>query len=409
MLYTIFARRKKMERKRTINLYFLLVFLYRAGMNFITATYMLYLLAHGLDKFQANLVKVVFFSTMLLSEVPTGVFADVFGRRQSYLTACVLRIIDPLVYAMSGTFLGFACAEFLAALGRTCENGAFRAWMVDRLHHFGYHDESLSHIFGKAESLGWIAGMVAAPIGAYAATKNQAYPWIFSSIMMTFNFVVAYFFMKEEYRDHLKKTEFSEKWTEMVAMTRTGWQHVKKNEIVLLLVFIALLQAFAVQAPNMQWTPFFNQVHAVGRTWLGFIASAVTVFLALGATLAMKYAKTMGGERTALFLLQVVVGIGIVLTAILTSLPIALTAFFCHEIFRGMYEPLRSGFLHKNIKSAERATVDSYVGMAGHFGAILGLLFSGYVAVKMSMPVAWVTSGLVLVIGAVAIRFKKTA
>lgn len=127
-----------MKHDKIINQYLILTGLFNLGTSMAVATYVTFLMWRGLDLFQVNLVNVVFFTTMFFFEIPTGAFADRYGRKKSYVIACFLFSMGEIVYSLSYTMTGFICAEMLAGIGRTFANGAFHAWFVDTLKYHGY-------------------------------------------------------------------------------------------------------------------------------------------------------------------------------------------------------------------------------------------------------------------------------
>src|SRR6185312_16198003 len=99
-----------------------------------------------------------------LFEVPTGVVADTWGRRRSYLLGAATLLVSTLLYLMMwrmrAPFWGWATASVLLGLGFTFFSGATEAWLVDALAFTGYT--------GKLESVmakGQIAGGAAMLIG----------------------------------------------------------------------------------------------------------------------------------------------------------------------------------------------------------------------------------------------------
>jgi len=119
-----------MKGQETVRRYLALSVLYRSGLAFTNAMYVTFLISKGLNLWEVNLVNLVFFSVMFLAEIPTGAIADIYGRRLSFMLACLLEAIGMFVYAFSDTFVGFAIAEALIALGATCASGAFQAWLA---------------------------------------------------------------------------------------------------------------------------------------------------------------------------------------------------------------------------------------------------------------------------------------
>src|SRR6185369_4258736 len=124
-----------MQRK-IIRQYYVLSCLFNGGgMSIISAIYVTFLIHNGLNLFQVNLVNAIFFLTLFLCEIPTGAFADIFGRKTSFVAACGMLCASMFVYGSSHTFFGFVLAEMLGAVGTTFRSGAFQAWLVDSLKH----------------------------------------------------------------------------------------------------------------------------------------------------------------------------------------------------------------------------------------------------------------------------------
>ena len=181
--------------KSTIRLYLLLKALSVFGISFIAAVYVTFLLSKGLNLFEVNLVNAVFFTTLFIFEIPTGAFADVFGRKASFIISCFLFSLGMFIYAASGSFLAFALAEFTSAIGNTFASGAFQAWMVDRLKHHGYKG-SLSAVFAKEQQIHHGVGIGAALLGAYLADKVfLSLPWIMAGTTIFITPIISLIFI----------------------------------------------------------------------------------------------------------------------------------------------------------------------------------------------------------------------
>ena len=119
-----------------------------------------------------------------------------------------------------------------------------------------------------------------------------------------------------------------------------------------------------------------------------------------GSAIAPWFLRKIKDERLSLVLCQLVIGVGIFLTVVFRNLTPALATYLIHEMARGMYNPLRDAYLNNNIPSKERATLISFGSISHHLGGMVGLLASGAMAEYMSIPTAWIVSGLILVITA---------
>ena len=74
---------KNINARETKTIYYLILFLSSFAVSTISATYVLFLLSQGLDLLQVNLVNVAFMVGIFIFEIPTGAYADNFGRRKS--------------------------------------------------------------------------------------------------------------------------------------------------------------------------------------------------------------------------------------------------------------------------------------------------------------------------------------
>lgn len=378
--------------RKTIIYYLSLKMAFQFAISFITATYVIFLISRGLNLFEVNLVNMTFFATMFLFEIPTGAVADVFGRKVSFVASCFLFALGMFMYSMANSFWGFAAAEITSAIGATLASGAFQAWLVDRIKHYGYED-SLSPIFAKQQYVTGIAGIVGALCGAFLADKNIVLPWIVGGSLMIVVGITAAILMKEEYFVK-KKFSFKSGFQAMGETIRVSTQYGFKNKAVRFLLAISMMQFFAVQAPNMQWQPFFSQFLS-SKTSLGFIWTGMAVFMMIGAAIAPRLIKKGMSEKKAILMTQGAVGVGILSTTYF-GLPVALAIFLLHEIARGTYYPLQEMYLHDNIPSQQRATLVSLDSMFHHLGGMIGLLMFGFIGEYVSITAAWSLSGVLL-------------
>ena len=169
-----------------------------------------------------------------------------------------------------------------------------------------------------------------------------------------------------------------------------------KNKVIRFIILMGVLQYFAIQAPNMQWQPFFSQFLS-NKISLGFVFGGISICLIIGSALSPCFLKFMKNEKRALVVSQVGIGIGVFATVLLKWFPFAIGMFLFHEVARGLFRPLKDVYLNDNIPSKERATLISFESMSHHIGGMIGLLFSGFLAEYASIAIAWMLSGGILV------------
>lgn len=384
---------------RIVRLYLSLSFCAAFSQGLTMAIYVLYLREHHLDYFETNLMNVAFFLTLFVLEIPTGAFADVFGRKASFVAASIFWALGHLTYGLSTGKFGFIFAEFLGAIGATLASGAFQAWLVDRLHHYGYTGSIRGFLF-REQLYDALAAISGALIGAWLAAGDSTLPWLVSSACFLLTALISLLLMREEYftrgalsvANGLKSIRST-----MVEAIRFG----RENENMRFLLVIGTAQFFAVQAPNMQWQPLFSDL-GVGQIGMGVIMAGIQIVLLLGALIGPWFVLKARHERAALLTSQIAIGITIALTPAVGVLGSALFFFGLSELARGLFRPIKDAYLNDQITDrTQRATLLSFESMSHHGGGMLGLLVSGLVAEQFGVFAAWSLSGAVLVASAV--------
>ena len=127
-------------------------------------------------------------------EVPTGVVADVWGRRVSYLLGTVTLAGSTFLYWLlwqtSAPFWPWAIVSMLLGLGFTFFSGAVEAWLVDALHYAEY-DGSLEAVMGRGQMVGGAAMLGGSVLGGVIAqVTNLGVPFL-----MRVGVLVAMFFV----------------------------------------------------------------------------------------------------------------------------------------------------------------------------------------------------------------------
>lgn len=378
---------------QTIGLYYLLSGLNRLGYTFIFATYAIFLMKRGMSLFDLNAINSVYFLVVIFAEIPTGAVADVYGRRKSFLVAAALYSAAMFVYYLSHSFTGFCLAEIMAALGATFWSGTFQAWLVDRLKS-QQHEKPLFPIFARVSQIELGAGILGSLGGGYLADYSLAANWLVSGGIFITCGLLAAIFMKEEYL--VSKTKaLSVSVAGYGTIVRTSLRISLKNPTIRFLVLLGMALWLAEQGPNMQWQPFFKK-DLLANSGLGWINSGISVAMIVGAQLAGLLVTLWKDERRAIVFSALMMATAIGLAGLMKSFHAALGIFLTFEILRGAYKPMTDTLINREIPSRERTTILSFANMAFSVGGWLGLLLSGYLAEKINIPFAWLTSGALL-------------
>src|SRR6185436_12604653 len=132
--------------------YLSLTLLNTLAASFIWGVNTLFLLDAGLSNLEAFAANAFFTVGQVIFEVPTGVVADMWGRRVSYMLGALTLGASTLLYLWAwqihAPFWYWAVTSILLGLGFTFFSGATEAWLVDALHYTGYKG-NLEGVFAK--------------------------------------------------------------------------------------------------------------------------------------------------------------------------------------------------------------------------------------------------------------------
>lgn len=372
------------------------------SVSFFGATYAIFLQSKGLNLYEINLVNCAFFLTLTLAEIPTGAFADVFGRKASYIMSCAITAVGLIIYSMSESFWWFILAEVIIAIGGTFCSGAFNAWFVDKIKHHG-HTDSMTSIMARNALLrqgGVIFGSI---IGSLAYHISPIMPWILSTVFCVVCGLCA-LLIKEEYFQR-QKFSFKDGFVNMTESTIESLKYGYANANVRFLLVTAVVLVFCMQALNMQWQPRFNASLGDER-YLGLIHGVTMACIMFGARLVEYLKKQFSSERKIIVYAQLLIGVFVIGAGSISWLPGTIIFFWLHEVGRGVAGPIRIAYLQDNIPSKQRATIDSCMSLFRHFGAMLGLFISGVLAHNYGISFTWLFMGVLL--SAVMIIFVRS-
>lgn len=327
---------------------------------------------------------------IFLLEVPTGVVADYFGRKQSLVLACAVNAIAVLIYGSFPNFYIFMLAEFLFALSLALFSGADEAFTYDTLKKIGKSDKS-KKVFGRLESFKLAGFMTAAPIGSIVGSYfGLNAPMLLTALPLSLAFIIGLTFKEPK---TTKKTESKRYMVILKEGVKFFYNHKILKILALDLIFIGII------AHMILWVyqPMLKQA-GVPILYFGIIHSAcVGVEIAIMNSFG-KLEKMLGSKKRLIFLSSMVMGSMLFFGGLTTFTPLVILAIILSFSFGLSRRPLFSSYLNKYIESENRATVLSAVSMIEKFATaiiypVIGLLLD------------WSLNWTLIILGTAAIIF----
>lgn len=169
--------------------------------SFIWGINTLFLLDAGLSNTEAFAANALFTVGQVLFEILTGIVADIWGRRTSYLLGTITLAVSTILYMYAwqihGPFWMWAATSILLGLGFTFFSGATEAWLVDALHFTGFKG-NLESVFAKGQMIGGAAMLTGSVAGGMIAqSTNLGVPYIIRAAILGITFIIAFLYMKD--------------------------------------------------------------------------------------------------------------------------------------------------------------------------------------------------------------------
>ncbi len=355
----------------------------------------LFLLDAGLSNTGAFVANAAFTAGMVIFEIPTGVVADVVGRRASYLWGTVTLGASTGLYlalwAAGSPLWAWIVVSALLGLGFTFFSGATEAWLVDALAATGGEGQ-LEEIFGRAAVVGGIAMLVGSVGGGVIAQFGLGIPYILRSVLLIVTFVMAYMWMHDVGFEPKKSQRFS---TEVRELTKASLDHGLRNRPVRRLMLAAPF-SFGVGI----WAFYAFQPHLLdlygdpNATWIAGTAAAVFAGARIVGGFAATHVSRLFSHRSSALAAAAVVEVAaLVIVGLTTNFWIALVALMLASVTMAAAVPIRQTLINSLIPSAQRATVLSFDGLMGSTGGVVIQPALGRAADVWSYGTAYVVGG----------------
>ncbi|MBW3020430.1 MFS transporter [Candidatus Woesearchaeota archaeon] len=142
----------KLERlEYNSNIWKFYLFKFLMSMELTIAIFVLFILSNGLTMTQTMLLESIFTVMIFFTEIPSGGFADKYGRKTSIAIAMFAGSISFLIFGLGSTFFVFLIAQLLGGLMWSFKSGSDEAFLYDTLKVLK-KEKLFSKIYGKTNS-----------------------------------------------------------------------------------------------------------------------------------------------------------------------------------------------------------------------------------------------------------------
>jgi MFS family permease len=342
--------------------------------SFIWGINTLFLLDAGLSNLEAFAANGFFTAGMVIFEVPTGVVADTWGRRTSYLLGTVTLAASTLVYfflwQLEAPFVWWAIVSMLIGLGFTFFSGATEAWLVDALSYAGYEGD-LEAVFGRGQMVGGAAmlgGSVAG--GVIAQVTSLGVPFLLRVGVLLVTFAVAWRLMHDlGFTPERRESPLRATRTVFVTSLDHGLKNPPVRWVMLAAPFTSGVGFYAFYAAQPYLLELWGDSEAYAIA--GLAAAVVAASQIAGGYLAPHIRGLFHRRTSALILGTIASTVTLALLGVTDWFWLALALLVIWGLIFAAEMPIRQAYLNGMIPSQQRATVLSFDSLMGSAGGVV--------------------------------------
>ncbi len=379
------------QSRHVQRVYLILLLLHTLAASLIWGINTLFLLDAGLTNAQAFSANAFFTAGLVLFEVPTGVIADIRGRRLSYLlgtfTLTASTVLYLLMWRVSAPFWAWAVASLLLGFGFTFFSGAVQAWLVDALRATGF-DGQLDHVFARGEIVEGAAMLTGSVAGGYLAQlTNLGVPYIVRAVVLAVSFGMAFVLMRDiGFAPKRTGSPIREVKTVLAGAMTYGMRNPPVRWVLLASVFTDGVSIYAFYAMQPYLLALYGDPSAYGVAGL---AAAIVGGAQMGGGLLVPHLARMFRRRTSVLLTAVVLSTMILgLIGMFPQFWAAVVLLALWGLMFAVVAPVRQAYVNGLIPSEQRATVISMDSLLGSAGGVVSQPILGRVADKWGYPMS---------------------
>jgi MFS family permease len=371
--------------------------------SFIWGINTLFLLDAGLSNLEAFAANAFFTAGMVIFEVPTGVVADTWGRRVSYLLGTITLAGSTLLYyfmwQIEAPFWSWAVVSMLLGLGFTFFSGAVEAWLVDALRYARY-EGALESVLGRGQMIGGVAMLGGSVLGGFIAQATSlGVPFLLRVAVLLLMFGVAFRMMKDLGFTPEPPTHPLHATREVLsASIEYGLKNPPVRYVMLAAPFTAGVGVYAFYALQPYLLELYGDPNAYSVA--GLAAALLAGMQIIGGYLAPRFRNLFHKRTTMLIVSAVVSSVILALLGLTNAFWVALGLVSIWGLIFAADLPIRQAYLNDMIPSKQRATVLSFDSLMGSSGGVVIQPILGRVADVYSYGTSFVIGSAFQIIAA---------
>jgi MFS family permease len=355
----------------------------------------IFLLDAGLSNLEAFAANAFFTAGMVVFEVPTGIVADMWGRRTSFLLGTVVLAATTALYVLlwqiEAPFWQWAVVSLGLGLGFTFFSGAVEAWLVDALDATGFTGV-LDDVLARGQIVTGV-GMLTGAIGGgfIAQAISLGAPFVLRAAILALMFVVAMALMRDVgFTPQSSGRPLQEIRNIASNSIEYGWRVRPVKYLMLAAPFSGGVGIYVFYALQPYLLELYGDPEAYGIA--GLVAAIIAGSQILGGAATPLIRRAFHRRTSALLAAEGIGTAAVLLIGLVENFVLVIALIVVWGLLFAASEPIRQAFINGLIPSQQRATILSFDSLMSSSGGVVAQPILGRAADVWGYPASYLVS-----------------
>jgi len=251
------------------------------NMRFYYPVFALFYRDAGIDLKQFGYLQALWSLAIITFEVPSGVLADLIGRKRILQVAGFLTVIEMVLFGLADRFWIFALNRLLSGFNESLVSGADAALLYDSLKRL--KDEGrYKQIVGRTQYYALLFGSGATIAGAYLYTLDIRLPIWATAVCMVVPLSASLLFVEPS--DYIPRWSWRAQWDTLATSVRYV---ARSSRLIYLIAFVMVVDA-CVRIVLVHNALYYQAIH-IPVVWFGLVGVGVRLVMSV----ASRYVHTV--------------------------------------------------------------------------------------------------------------------
>ncbi len=394
-----------------VKVYSIIIFLNSYLSGLLVPILSLLLIEKGASLSNLSIVMGIYAATVIVLELPTGIMADVIGRKKTFCLSLFVSLLSFLFILIGHGVLIMCIGIILYGVSRALFSGSFDALFIDSyIDTFGKDKlHSITTRLSVLSTLGLSVGALSG--GFFPKIVNDRFPSLGTYDLNLIIRIVLTIIVAALSIIFITDTATIQK-EERISLKQhinNCSSFVTKNSTVICIFISVFATGFFISALETYWQPHMKSLLPDNRLMilLGIMAFLYFAAAMIGSILSNKIMnKFRLNSRIMFIILRLLLAVSLILTAIQTNIGLFITLYSTTYLLFGMANIPEAVILNGEIPNKIRASVLSVNSLILQVGVLTGSLVDSIIIDYVSLPQLWIIGAIVIIL-TILVTFKK--